>query len=118
MSSVPLNVPASCAAVIVTVLVADAFTDQQLQVPITDKVITDDPAPTTVTSPLVSSIVATDGVAELHAPPVTSLLNVVVPFEQIASVPLNVPASGAAVIVTVLVAVAVTDEQLPVPVTV
>ena len=44
-------------------------------------------------------MVATPVVALVHAPPASPLeVNVVDPFEQIASVPLNVPALGAAVI--------------------
>ena len=49
-------------------------------------------------------------------PPAPLLLKVVLPPTQIACVPLTVPALGAAVTVTVRVAVAL--EQPPVPVTV
>ena len=66
-------------------------------------------------APVLASIVAAAVVAEVKAPPELPLLtNVVAPFEQIASVPLNVPAFGAVVTVTVLVAVAF--EHPPVPV--
>ena len=61
-------------------------------------------------------MVATPVDPEVHVPEPPSLENVVVPFEQMASVPLSVPAFGAVVTVTVLVAVAF--EQPPVPVTV
>jgi hypothetical protein len=60
--------------------------------------------------------VATAVLLLLHAPPALLELNVVVPLTQTAWVPLKVPAFGAAVTVTVLVAVA--SEQPPVPVTV
>ena len=76
--------------------------------------IVDVPADTAVTTPL-PSIVATPVDAELHEPPVPLVDKVVVPFEHNAVVPLISPASGAAVIVTVLVAVSF--EQPPVPVT-
>jgi len=70
-----------------------------------------------VIAPVLTFTVAAAVVAEVNAPlPSPLLVNVVVPFEQIASVPLNVPAFGAVVTVTVLVAVAF--EQPPVPVTV
>ena len=68
-------------------------------------------------APLPLFIVATPVDALVHVPPASpSLLNVVEPFEHTASVPLRVPAFGAAVTVTVLVAVAST--QVPAPVTV
>ncbi len=59
---------------------------------------------------------ATEALLEDHEPPETVELNVVEPFEQIDSVPLNVPADGAVVTVTTLVAVAF--AQPPEPVTV
>ena len=65
------------------------------------------PADCGVISPVVSFIVATPGSNEDHVPPESPLdVNVVVPLEQIASVPLKVPAFGSAVIVTTRVAVA------------
>jgi hypothetical protein len=51
-------------------------------------------------------IVATAGVPEVHVPPVTVEVKVEDPLEHIAVVPEIVPAEGAAVTVTVLVAVA------------
>jgi hypothetical protein len=65
------------------------------------------PAPTPVTTPVVLFTVATAALLVLHAPPLVPFeVNVVVPLTQIACVPLNVPALGAAVTVTVRVAVA------------
>ena len=61
--------------------------------------------------------VATKVFEEVHAPPASpSDVKVVVPLLHIACVPLIVPAFGAAVTVTVLVAVA--SAHPPVPVTV
>ena len=115
MASVPLSVPAFGAVVTVTVLVAVAF--EQPPVPVTVYVIIEEPAATGVITPELEFTVAADVVADVNAPPLSPLLvNVVVPFEQIAFVPLNVPAFGAVVTVTVRVAVAL--EQPPVPVTV
>ena len=75
------------------------------------------PAATPVTTPVELFTVAIAALLVLHAPPVLpSEANVVVPLTQIACVPLNVPALGAAVTVTVRVFVAF--EQPPVPVTV
>ena len=68
---------------------------------------------TPVTAPVLAPIVATAGVAEDQAPPVTVELSVEDPFEQIAVVPEIVPAEGAAVTVTVLVAVAFAQPPLP-----
>ena len=62
-------------------------------------------------------MVATEGVAEDQAPPVSPLeVSVVEPLAQIAVVPEIVPAEGTAV--TVTVAVVDTFAQPPVPVTV
>jgi hypothetical protein len=62
-------------------------------------------------------MVATAGVAEVHAPPAFPLeVSVVEPLAQIAVVPDIVPAVGTAV--TVTVAVVDTFAQPPVPVTV
>jgi hypothetical protein len=61
-------------------------------------------------------IVATAGVAEDHAPPVTVEVKVEEPFAQIAVVPVSVPAVGTGV--TVTVAEVDTLAQPPVPVTV
>ena len=112
IACVPLNVPALGAAVTVTTV--DAVSFAQPPVPVTMYLIVDVPADTAVTTPL-PFIVATPVDTELHVPPVPVVDKVVVPFEQIAVVPLISPASGAAVIVTVLVAVSF--AQPPVPVT-
>ena len=61
-------------------------------------------------------MVATAVSAEDHVPSGTVELKVVDPEEQIACVPLNVPAVGASDMVTVRVAVA--SEQPPIPDTV
>ena len=75
------------------------------------------PAATPVTTPVVLFTVATAALLVLQAPPVLpSEVNVVLPVPQMVCVPLNVPALGAAVTVTVRVAVAF--EHPPVPVTV
>jgi hypothetical protein len=74
------------------------------------------PADTAVTTPVVAFTVATAVSLLLQLPPATVELNVLVPATQIDWVPLNAPAVGAAVTVTVLVAVA--SEHPPVPVTV
>jgi preprotein translocase subunit Sec61beta len=86
----------------------------QPPVPVIVYVITEVPAATPVTAPVLEPIVATAGVAEVQAPPVTVELSVEEPFEQIAVVPEIVPADGAAV--TVTVAVVETFAQPPVPV--
>jgi hypothetical protein len=78
--------------------------------------MTEVPAATPATAPVEALIVATAGVAEDQAPPVTEEVSVEVPLEQIAVVPEIVPADGAAV--TVTVAVVVAFAQPPVPVTV
>ena len=77
--------------------------------------ITEVPALTPVTAPVEASMVATAGVAELQAPPVTEELSVEDPFAQIAVVPEMVPAE---ILVTVTVLVAVASAQLPPPDTV
>ena len=76
--------------------------------------MTEVPALTPVTAPVEALMVATAGVAEDQAPPVTEEPKVEVPLEQIAVVPEIVPAEGAAV--TVTVAVAVASAQPPEPV--
>ena len=64
----------------------------------------EEPAATGVIAPVLTFTVAAAVVAEVNAPPLSPLLvNVVEPLEQIASVPLSVPAFGAAVTVTVAV---------------
>ena len=68
--------------------------------------MTDVPALTPATAPVEALIVATAGVAEDQLPPVTEEVSEEVPLAQIAVVPEIVPAEGAAVTVTVLVAVA------------
>jgi hypothetical protein len=74
------------------------------------------PADTAVTTPVVAFTVATAVLLLLQLPPASVELRVLVPATQIDWVPLNTPAVGAAVTVTVLVAVA--SEHPPVPVTV
>ena len=74
------------------------------------------PAVKPVTSPVVALTVATAGVLLDQAPPVTVEVNVDVPLTQMPWLPLRVPAEGAAVTVTVRVAVAL--AQPPVPTTV
>ena len=78
--------------------------------------MTEVPAVTPVTNPDVELTVATAGVAEDQLPPVTEEESVEVPLEQIAVVPEIVPADGAAVTVTVLVAVALPHGAVPVTV--
>jgi hypothetical protein len=109
---VPESVPAEGAVVTVTVLVAVAFAHPP--VPVMVYVMMDVPAATPVTTPVDELIVATAGVAEVQAPPVTVELSVEEPLEQIAVVPESVPAEGAAVTVTVLVAVAFAQPPVPV----
>ena len=68
-------------------------------------------------APVEGSTVATAVFDDVKVPPASPLdVKVVVPLLHIACVPLNVPALGAAVTVTVLVVVAL--AQPPVPVTV
>jgi hypothetical protein len=74
------------------------------------------PADTAVTTPVVAFTVATAVSLLLQLPPATVELNVLVPATQIDWVPLNTPVVGAAVTVTVLVAVP--SGHPPVPVTV
>ena len=84
--------------------------------PATVYVIVAVPAATPVTTPVVAFTVAIPVLDELHVPPDCVELNVVVELKQMFCVPDNVPATGAAVTVTVLVAVA--SEQPPEPATV
>jgi len=115
IACVPLKVPAFGKAVTVTSLVAVAF--EQPPVPVTVYVIVDVPAATGEITPVEELIVATPVEPDVQVPPALPfVVKVVVPFEQIACVPLKVPAFGAVVTVTSLVAVAF--EQPPVPVTV
>ena len=74
------------------------------------------PAVKPVTRPVVALTVATAGVLLDQAPPVTVEVKVDVPLTQMPWLPLRVPAVGAAVTVTVRVAVAL--AQPPVPTTV
>jgi hypothetical protein len=113
IESAPLIVPALDAAVTVTTV--DAVSFAQPPEPVTIYLIVVVPADTGVTTPL-PFIVATPVDTELHEPPVPVVDKVVVPLEQIEVVPLMSPASGAEVMVTVLVAVA--SLQPPMPVTV
>ena len=110
---VPLRVPAVLAAVTVMVLVAVALV--QPPAPNTVYVITTVPAETAETNPFVALIVATLVLLDDQVPPKTVELNVVLLFEQIDVVPLNVPALGADVTVTVLVAVDTKPLQPPSP---
>jgi preprotein translocase subunit Sec61beta len=111
---VPEIVPAEGAAVTVTVAVVETFAHPP--VPVIVYVITEVPAATPVTAPVLEPIVATAGVAEDQVPPVTVELSVEDPFEQIAVVPEIVPAEGAAV--TLTVTFVNTFGQPPVPFTV
>ena len=113
IACVPLKVPAVGAAVTVTSLVAVALA--QPPVPTTVYVIVDVPADKPATKPEALLTVAADVVPELQVPPVPVVVNVVVVAEQMACVPLTVPAFGSAVTVTVLVAVA---SGQPAPLTV
>lgn len=71
------------------------------------------PAATPETTPEDMLTVAIEGVDEDHDPPDTVEINVVVPLEHIACVPLKLPAVGGAVTVTVLVAVALLHPPVP-----
>ena len=68
------------------------------------------PVLTGVITPVEAFIVATAVLPEDQVPPVIVEAKVVEEVEQITSVPLKVPALGAAVTVTVLVAVAAAHE--------
>ena len=107
--------PAVLFAITVTILVSIVLL--QPPVPVSEYVITDVPGETAVITPVDELTVATAVVPDVHVPPVLPLLvNVVVPLGQMACVPLIVPALGAAVTVTVLVAVALVHPPLPVTV--
>jgi len=110
----PESVPAIGAAVTVTVLVAVTLVHPP--VPRTVYVMVAVPAITPVITPEMELIVATAVLEELQVPPADVEENVVVSPTQIAWFPESVPAIGAAVTVTVLVAV--TLAQPPVPRTV
>ena len=115
IACVPLSVPALGAVVTVTVLVAVSFAHPP--VPVITYLIEVVPAATGVITPVLASTVATPVFTELNVPPeLPSVVNVVVPSEHTDWSPLNTPALGSVVTVTVLVA----DESLqpPVPVTV
>ena len=71
------------------------------------------PAATPVTRPVEVSMVATAGVLLVQLPPEMVDAKVDVPFTQISSVPLSVPAVGAAVTVTVRVTVALAHPPVP-----
>ena len=111
---VPLTLPATGAAVMVNTLVSDTFA--QPPAPVMVYVIITAPTPTTVTTPLPEFMVAVSVFPLVHAPPLTVEVNVVDPDAHIACVPLNVPALGTAVTVTVVDAVSF--EQPPVPITI
>ena len=73
------------------------------------------PEPTPVTKPVLLFTVATPVASDVQAPPAFPFdEKVVVPAAQIVCVPLSVPAFGAAVTVTVLVAVALAHPPVPV----
>jgi hypothetical protein len=71
------------------------------------------PAATPVTTPELGFTVATAAFELDHEPPETEAVKVEVPAEHIAVVPLIVAATGAAVTVTVLVAVAFAHPPVP-----
>ena len=75
------------------------------------------PADTPVTTPVELLMVATEVVELLQVPPLTEEVNVEFPLIQSVVPPEIVPALGAAVTVTVLVAVAVVPVQPSVPAT-
>jgi hypothetical protein len=75
--------------------------------------MTEVPALTPVNAPVEALMVATAGVAEDQAPPVTEELNVEVPLEQMAVVPEIVPAEGAAETVTVVFVTALAQPPDP-----
>ena len=108
---VPLKSPALTGKVIVTVLVSIA--SAQPPEPVTVYVIVASPADWAVMSPVDAFIVATSVSDENHVPEPPFELNVVVLVEHISCVPLNVPAFGAAVIVTMRVAVALGQASSP-----
>ncbi len=99
-------------AVTVTVCVAVALA--QPPVPVTVYVMIALPAATPVTRPVVGLTMAMFVSLLDHEPPVTVEAKVDVPFTQISSVPLSVPAEGAAVTFTVRVAVALAQPPVPV----
>ena len=101
-------------SVTVIVLVSVAF--EHPPVPVTVYVIVDVPAATGVISPVEELIVATPVEPDVQEPASPFDVKVVEPFEQTACVPLNVPAFGAVVTVTVLVAVAFEHPLVPVTV--
>ena len=74
----------------------------------------DEPADTAVITPVLGSIVATAGVPEDQVPASPFEVKDVEPVLHITCVPLNIPAFGAAVTVTVLVAVAFAQPPVPV----
>ena len=75
------------------------------------------PGATGVINPVDGSTVALAVSDDVHVPPEAPFeVNVVVPLEHIACVPLTVPAFGAAVTVTVRVAVALIHPPEPVTV--
>src|SRR5436190_138049 len=109
IACVPLIVAAFGAVVTVTVLVVVAFAHPP--VPVMVYVIVAVPAATPDTIPVPEPTVATEVFEEVHAPPASPLeVKDVVLLVHIACVPLNVPAFGAVVTVTVLVAVAFTEH--------
>jgi len=113
---VPLKVPAVGAAVTVISLVAVASGQPT---PATVYVMVAVPTAIGVMTPVDASIVATEVLPDDQVPPAEVDVNVEVlvpPLVQIDCVPLKVPATGPAVIVTSRVAVALV--QPPVPVTV
>ena len=107
----PLNVPALGGAVTFINRTAVAFA--QPPVPATEYVIVAVPAATPVTNPVEEFIVAIEPLELVQLPPEIEEESVLVPAIQIACVPDNVPATGAAVTVTTRVAVAFVQPPVP-----
>lgn len=110
-------VPVGAAGRATTFTVRVAVALVQPPVPVTVYVIVEEPVATPVITPVELFTVATPVLLDVQAPPAFPFdVNVVVALIQTSWVPLNVPAFGAAVTVTVRVFVAL--AQPPVPVTV
>ena len=99
-------VPVGAAGRATTFTVRVAVALVQPPVPVTVYVIVEEPAATPVTTPVELFTVATPVLFDVQAPAFPLDVNVVVAPGQTSCVPLNVPAFGAAVTVTVRVAVA------------
>ena len=111
IACVPLKLPALGSAVTVASLVSETLAQPPL--PETVYVITDVPADTPVTTPVDELIVATPVLALVHAPPLTLEPKVVVVLSHKVVVPLNVPALGDAVTVTVSASLSSLHPVLP-----